>query len=89
MESPFTNGEVELDESYFGVCRVRGIRCRGARGKIPVFGMLKRGNKVYTQIVKNCSISKLLSIIKGRTDTGVIIYSDGFKNYDGACQLRL
>ena len=82
-ESPFTNGEVELDESYFGACRVRGIRGRGARGKTPVFGMLKRGDKVYTQIVKNCSISELLPIIKGRTDTGAIIYSDGFKSYDG------
>ena len=82
-ESPFTNGEVELDESYFGARRVRGIRGRGARGKTPVFGMLKRGDKVYTQIVKNCSISELLPIIKGRIDTGAIIYSDGFKSYDG------
>ena len=82
-ESPFTNGEVELDESYFGARRVRGIRGRGARGKTPVFGMLKRGDKVYTQIVKNCSISELLPIIKGRADTGAIIYSDGFKSYDG------
>ena len=44
-ESPFTNGEVELDESYFGVRRVRGIRDRGARGKTPVFGMRKQGEK--------------------------------------------
>jgi hypothetical protein len=34
-ESPFENGEVELDESYFGARRVRGIRGRGARGKYP------------------------------------------------------
>jgi len=59
-KSPFINGEIELDESYFGARRVRGIRGRGARGKIPVFGMLKRGDKVYTQIVKNCSISELM-----------------------------
>ncbi len=50
-ESPFQNGEVELDESYFGARRVRGKRGRGAKGKTPVFGMLKRGEKVYTQIV--------------------------------------
>ena len=48
-ESPFTNGEVELDESYFGARRVRGIRGRGVRGKTPVFGMLKQGEKVYIQ----------------------------------------
>jgi len=48
VESPFTNGEIELDESYFEAHRVRGIRDRGAK----VFGMLKLGEKVYTQIVK-------------------------------------
>jgi transposase len=82
-ESPFENGEIELDESYFGARRVRGIRGRGARGKTPVFGMLKRGDKVYTQIVKNCSINELLPIIQGRADTGSVLYTDGFKTYDG------
>ena len=82
-ESPFTNGEIELDESYFGARRVRGIRGRGAKGKIPVFGMLKRGDKVYTQIVKNCSMAELLPIIKGKADKDSVIYTDGFKTYDG------
>ncbi len=31
-ESPFQNGEVELDESYFGARRGRGKRGRGAKG---------------------------------------------------------
>ena len=37
-------GEFELDESYFGAKRVRG---RGAAGKTPVFGLLKRDGRVY------------------------------------------
>lgn len=82
-ESPFENGEVELDESFFGARRVRGKRGRGAQGKTPVFGMLKRGDKVYTQIVKHCSIKELLPIIKSRTDTDAVIYSDGYRAYDG------
>lgn len=82
-ESPFTNGEIELDESYFGARRVRSVRGRGAKGKTPVFGMLKRGDKVYTQIVKNSSVSELIPIIKGKADTGAVIYSDGFRTYDG------
>ena len=32
------DGEIEIDESYFGVKRVRGKRGRGANGKVPVFG---------------------------------------------------
>ena len=38
-------GEVEVDESYFGARRVRGKRGRGASGKTPVIGLLKRGGK--------------------------------------------
>lgn len=40
-------GEIEVDESYFGGRR-KGRRGRGAAGKIPVFGLLKRGGKVST-----------------------------------------
>jgi len=43
--APFT-GEIEVDESYFGSQR-KGKRGRGAAGKIPVFGLLKRGGKVW------------------------------------------
>ena len=45
--------------------------------------MLKRGDKVYTQIVKNCSIAQLMPMIRGKADTTAVIYSDGFKTYDG------
>ena len=38
-ETPF-DGEIELDESYFGGVR-KGKRGRGAAGKVPVFGLLK------------------------------------------------
>lgn len=43
-------GEVEADESYFGGIR-KGKRGRGAAGKVAVFGLLKRGGKVYTAII--------------------------------------
>ena len=46
-------GEVELDESYFGGKKKGGKRGRGATHKVPVFGVLKRDGKVYTQIIKN------------------------------------
>ena len=49
-ESP-VKGEVEVDESYFGARRVRGVRGRGAHGKTIVFGLFKRNDKVYTEIV--------------------------------------
>ena len=76
-------GEFEVDESYFGAKRIRGKRGRGAAGKTPVFGILKRDGKVYVNIVKNCTKAQLMPIIEGRILEGSTIYSDGWKSYDG------
>lgn len=40
-------GEMEVDESYFGGRR-KGKRGRGAAGKGPVLGLLKRNDKVFS-----------------------------------------
>jgi len=50
------DGEIEVDERYFGERR-KGKRGRGAGGKTPVFGLLKRGGRVYTKIIPGCIIS--------------------------------
>jgi len=78
-----TLGEFECDESYFGAARVRGKRGRGAAGKTPVFGLLKRGAEVYVKIVPNCSKAALLPIIQGQVLEGSTIHTDGWKAYDG------
>ena len=77
-----SSGVFELDESYFGAKRVRGKRGRGASGKTPVFGLLKREGKVYVEIIKNCSRKELLPIIKSRILEGSEINTDGWKAYD-------
>ena len=81
-ESPF-QGEVELDESYFGARRVRGRRGRGALGKTIVFGLLKRGGRVYTRIVPDVSRKTLMSVVERQVDKEAIVYTDGFASYDG------
>ena len=45
--------------------------------------MLKRCDKVYTQIVNNCYVSELIPIIEEFADKASVIFSDGFKSYDG------
>ena len=62
-ETRTESGEFEVDESYFGAHRVRGKRGRGAAGKTPVFGLLKRGGKVIVRIVPDCSKESLMPII--------------------------
>ena len=79
--APF-GGEVEIDESYFGPRRVRGKRGRGAAGKIPVIGLLKRDGKVFVKPVEACSRKELLPVIKGQVLDEAIVYTDGWKAYD-------
>jgi len=70
-ESPL-QGEIEVDESYFGARRVKGKRGRGAAGKTPVFGILERGGKVYTKIVPDCAQRTLQRIIRGKVKVDIV-----------------
>ena len=77
-------GEVEVDESYFGPRRMHGKRGRGAIKKTPVFGMLKRNGYIHTQIVKDCSADELMPIIKDLSNLPQTeYYSDYWGAYDG------
>lgn len=85
-ESPF-NGEVEVDESFFGAKHVKGKRGRGAYGKTIVFGIFQRNGKVYTEIVPDCTRSTLQAVIRGRVNINSIIHSDKWRGYNGLVDL--
>lgn len=74
-------GEIEVDESYFGGQR-KGNRGRGAAGKVPVFGLLKRGGKVYTTVIKDASKESLIPIIKQKIIPDSVVYSDCWRAYN-------
>ena len=80
-------GEAELDESYFGAKRIRGQRGKRKNGrgtlKQPVFGIFKRNGRVYTELVPNCSKPVLQAIIRKKIDPSTVIYSDGWRGYQG------
>ena len=75
------DGEIELDESYFGGSR-KGKRGRGAKGKVPVFGLLKRGGKVYTKIIPDASSATLMPIIERKIIPDSIVYTDCWRGYN-------
>jgi len=81
QESFVLSGEIEADESYFGGVR-KGKRGRGAGGKVPVFGLLKRGGKVYTAIIPDAKASTLIPIIREKVTPDSIVYTDSFQVYD-------
>jgi len=68
------------DETLFGGNR-KGHRGRGATGKIPVFGLLNRGEKVYTKIIPDTSSATLFSIIAHKVVPDSIIYTDDWRGY--------
>src|ERR1700752_3376034 len=72
-EWPF-DGEVEVDESYFGGER-KGKRGRGAAGKVPVFGLLKRGGKVYACMIPDVKGKTLRAIMENNIVPDSIVYS--------------
>ena len=75
------DGEVEVDESYFGGQR-KGKRGRCASGKSIVFGLLKRNGRVYTVAVPNTQTVTLLPIIREQVRPDSIVYTDCYRSYD-------
>jgi transposase-like protein len=86
QSSPF-QGEIEVDESYFGAKRIKGKRGRGAYNKTPVFGLLQRGGNVYTEIVPDCTRRTLQAIIRGKVEPESVIHSDSWRGYNGLVDL--
>ena len=74
-------GEIEVDESYFGGKR-KGKRGRGAAGKIPVFGLLKRGGKVYARVIPDAKGPTLAPIIERKVTPDSIVYTDSWQGYN-------
>ena len=79
-EAPF-EGEVEIDESYFGGHR-KGKRGRGAAGKVAVFGILKRGGCVYTMVAPDLQRDTLMPVIRAKVEPDSVVYTDSYNIYD-------
>jgi len=74
-------GEIELDESYFGGYR-KGKRGRGAAGKMIVFGILKRGDCVYTKVVSDTKAKTLMPHIMKKIAPDSVVYTDCYRSYN-------
>ena len=81
------SGTVEIDESYFGMSRIRGSTGPKKKGrathKQPVFGIYERGGGVYTEIVPDVSRKTLVGVIRGHVSLESVIHSDRWHAYDG------
>ncbi|MGQ3276975.1 MAG: IS1595 family transposase [Shinella sp.] len=80
-QAPFLEGEIEVDESYFGGAR-KGKRGRGAAGKVPVFGLLKRGGRVHAVMIPDAKARALLGSIRERIRPDSIVFTDSLSSHD-------
>ena len=74
------SGVVEVDESLFGAERVQGHpgpRKRG-RGMLtqPVFGILERVVRVYTEVIADAKAQTLRSVIRGHIALDALLVTD-------------
>ncbi|MFM6371719.1 MAG: IS1595 family transposase, partial [Dolichospermum sp.] len=53
-----------------------------AGGKVAVFGILKRGGKVYTQVILDAKTETLMPIIRQKIEPDSIVYSDCWRAYN-------
>ena len=51
-------------------------------GKVAVFGILKRGGRVYTKMIPNTSRAVLMPIIKAKVKLDSVVYTDTYVTYD-------
>ncbi|MDG6274479.1 IS1595 family transposase [Glaesserella parasuis] len=75
------DGQIELDESYFGGHR-KGKRGRGAAGKVAVLGILKRQGKVFTVVVNDTKTTTLMPVISRKIKPDSWVYTDTYRSYD-------
>ncbi|MDR1304376.1 MAG: IS1595 family transposase, partial [Verrucomicrobiales bacterium] len=60
----------------------KGKRGRGAAGKVCVFGILKRGGKVYALPVADASGPTLLTALQTKVLADSVVYTDSLPSYN-------
>lgn len=76
------NTVLEMNAGYFGGCR-RGKRGRGDSGKLPVFGILKRGSRMRVEVVPDARVETLLREAIRKVRQGSLIDTDRFRSDEG------
>lgn len=87
------NGEVEIDETFIGgkarnmhksrKAKILEGKRRGSVGKVGVHGMLERGGRVRTVIVKDTTGPTLHGNIQSHVEKGSHVFTDELRSYFG------
>lgn len=85
------SGEVEADETFIGGkarnmhkhIRARKITASGVKDKTAVIGILERGGKVRTQVIKGRKKPEIQAAVRQHVAAGSALYTDALRSYDG------
>jgi transposase-like protein len=85
------SGEVEADETFIGgksrnmhiAQRKRRITASGVKDKTAVMGMLERGGKVRTMVVKGRKKPEIQAAVRKHVEAGAALYTDALRSYNG------
>lgn len=94
-DEPMLIGEIEMDETFVGGKNKNRHRnkkvpkCQGRsfKDKTPVFGMVERGGRLITQVLRDTSQSSITPIVLKWVDRTAIIYTDEWVAYDKVGQV--
>jgi transposase-like protein len=84
-------GIVEADETFIGGkarnmhkhIRARKITAAGVKDKTAVIGILERGGKIRTQVVKGRKKPEIQAAVRQHVQAGSALYTDALRSYDG------
>jgi transposase-like protein len=85
------SGEVEADETFIGGksrnmhkhIRARKITAAGVKDKTAVMGILERGGKVRTMVVKTRKKKEVQAAVRKHVQAGAALYTDALRSYNG------
>jgi transposase-like protein len=85
------SGEVQADETYIGGksrnmhkdVRARKITANGVKDKTAVVGMLERGGRIRTMVVKGRKKPVIQAAVRQHVAAGSALYTDALRSYEG------
>lgn len=85
---PFSGGDVEVDESYFGGKMRGGKRGRGSENKTPVLGIAHRKpSRIKAVVVPDVKGKTVLPIVKDSVDQSAAVHTDELPIYNRLASL--
>ena len=90
------SGKVEADETYVGgkarnmhkMKRAVKITGTGGKDKTAVMGILERGGKVRTKVVKDTKKKTLSAELRKHVQAGSALFTDALKSYEGLAEYQ-